>query len=1081
MLQKSTFLVLLTLLLMSCNMEHERPIYSAEKWMNPEWENPEIFQINREEPTASFYRYRSEENALKNESWENSTLYQSLNGTWDFYFAENPEERPADFYYEGFDTRGWDKIAVPSNWEIEGHGIPFYTNVIYMFPPNPPYIPHEMNNVGSYQREFDIAEDWDGKEIYVHFEGVSGAMYIWINEELVGYNEGSKTPAAFNITDQVNIGKNKISVQVLRWSDASYLEDQDFWRLSGIERDVYLYATNSTTIRDFRVTADLENDYTDGIFNLDVEVANADASKADLRVHMQLLDGRKEILNETKKLSTSNSEGVINFNHNIPKVKTWNAEKPQLYSLVLSLKDANGKTLEATSVKTGFRKVEIKNSQFLVNGKAVTIKGANLHDHDDKTGHVVSEELTLKDMKLMKQNNLNAIRASHYPKDPHFYRMCDTYGFYVVDEANIEIHGMGATNQGLDGDEEAIAVHPAYRPEWKAMHLDRTIRMFERDKNFTSIVTWSLGNEAGNGENFYTTYDWLKSQDTTRPVQYEGAIAYENTDIHAPMYMRIPEMEAYAKNKPKRPLIQCEYAHAMGNSVGNLQDYWDVIEKYDVLQGGFIWDWVDQGLLAQTEEGEAYWAYGGDLGGADFQNDANFCLNGLVNPDRTAHPSLHEVKKVYQHIKFKGHDLSVGGITISNGYDFTNLEEFDFSWRLLEDGKEVASGVLPVLNVAPRTSRNVLLDLPELTDENKEYLLNVYAKLRSGTPLIPKDHLLAYEQFELTDYRPDVFSLEDSGAGLTITPSDDKVIISGTDFEVQFNTATGEMTGLDYGNGNMLLNGLKANFWRATNDNDFGYNMPKLLAPWKEATDTQKFISMTVSGADTEEVIDVLQLAENPFAENSGKLMVTSNFRLPSVEGNLAIRYEVNDKGEVRVTVNLTDLGDDIPILPRFGTNFIVKDEYQQVTWYGRGPYENYWDRKTATLVGNYTATVSELYYPYIRPQENGNRTDIRNLRFVNGAGSGIEIFGPELLNFSAHHQYNADFDPGTEKQQRHTFDIVKRDLVNINIDYRQMGVGGDNSWGNLPLEKYQIQPGNLSYSYVIRPVRSHVDPSPSL
>ncbi len=1050
----------------------DRPTYAAEKWIDPEWENPEIFQINREEPTASFYRYRSEENALKNSSWENSTLYQSLNGTWDFYFAKNPEQRPTDFYYEGFDTGGWDKIEVPSNWEIEGFGIPFYTNVIYMFPPNPPFIPHEMNNVGSYQREFEISPDWEEKDIFLHFEGVSGAMYVWVNEVMVGYNEGSKTPAAFNITDHVNIGKNIISVQVLRWSDASYLEDQDFWRLSGIERDVYLYATNKTTIKDFTVKSDLENNYQDGLFNLDVEIGNVEAAENGMQLHMRLLDGSTDILSETKKIAATNGSSLINFNHKIPKVKTWNAEKPHLYSLVLSLQNSEGRTLEATSVKTGFRKVEIKNNQFLVNGKAVMIKGANLHDHDDKKGHVVTDALTLKDMQVMKQNNLNAIRASHYPKNPHFYRMCDEFGFYVVDEANIEIHGMGATNQGLDGNEDAIAVHPAYLPQWKEMHLDRTKRMFERDKNFTSIVTWSLGNEAGNGDNFLATYDWLKSHDDTRPVQYEGAIAYENTDIHAPMYMRIPEMIAYAENNPKRPLIQCEYAHAMGNSVGNLQDYWDVMEKYDVLQGGFIWDWVDQGLLAENEKGEEYWAYGGDLGGKEFQNDANFCLNGLVNPDRTAHPSLYEVKKVYQYIKFKAQDLSSGKITISNGYDFTNLNEFDFSWKLFEEGKEVAQGSIPSLELKPYQSKSIAISYPDLEDPEKEYFLNVYANTKNDSPLVPKNHLVAYEQFQLQRFQPDVFMPTVEGEGITVTAEANIISVSGVGFDVKFDKITGQLTSLDYGNGNILLNGITTNFWRATIDNDFGYNMPKLLAPWRKATTTQKLNSVTISSGSENGPIDVLKLAENPFNAEDGKLIITANFDLPSVDGQVTILYEINDKGEIRVTNSLSDLGEETPILPRFGNNFVILDEYQQVEWYGRGPHENYWDRKTSALVGNYLANVSELYYPYIRPQENGNRTDIRKVRFTNKVGKGIEIFAPELFSFSAHHQYNSDFDPGDTKQQRHTFDIIKRDLVNINIDYKQMGVGGDNSWGNLPLEKYQIKPGNLSYSYVIRPIR---------
>ncbi|MGB5665243.1 MAG: glycoside hydrolase family 2 TIM barrel-domain containing protein, partial [Maribacter sp.] len=583
-MHKSIIFIVVSVMFISCDKKVEKPVYSAEKWENPEWENPEIFQLNREEPTASFFRYEDVENALKNESWENSTLYQSLNGSWNFYFAENPQKRPTDFYKDDFDLTGWDTIPVPSNWEIQGFGIPFYTNVTYMFPPNPPFIPHDENPVGSYKKEFELPQNWDGKEVYLHFEGVSGAMYIWVNGEKVGYNEGSKTPAEYAISKYIKKGKNTVAVQVLRWSDASYLEDQDFWRLSGIDRDVYLYATNKTTIKDFTVIADLQNNYKDGLFKLHLEVNKA-ANNA-VSAEVKLLEGDNEVYNEGKDVEAGLSTMV--FEKIISNVKTWNAETPNLYTLLITLKNEDASVTEATSIKVGFRKVEIKNNQFLVNGKAVLLKGANLHDHDDKTGHVVTEELTMKDLTVMKQSNLNAIRCSHYPKNPHFYRMCDKYGFYVIDEANIEIHGMGATNQGLDNNLEAQKVHPAYLPQWRAMHLDRTIRMFERDKNYPSIVTWSLGNEAGNGDNFYATYDWLKAHDTTRPVQYEGATQYENTDIQAPMYMRIPEMIAYAENNPKRPLIQCEYAHAMGNSVGNLQDYWDVIEKYDVLQGGFI-------------------------------------------------------------------------------------------------------------------------------------------------------------------------------------------------------------------------------------------------------------------------------------------------------------------------------------------------------------------------------------------------------------------------------------------------------------------------------------------------------------
>ena len=1049
----------------------EKPTYIAAQWENPEWENPEIFQINREEPTASFYRYTTAETALENESWEHSPLYRSLNGTWDFYYAENPMKRPTDFYKNDFDLQGWDTIPVPSNWEIQGHGIPFYTNVTYMFPPNPPHIPHETNPVGSYKREFEIPDTWNDKVIYLHFEGVSGAMYIWVNGEMVGYNEGSKTPAAYNITKYVHNGENSIAVQVLRWSDASYMEDQDFWRLSGIDRDVYLYATDKTTIKDFRITADLANDYTDGHLKLELDVANG-AVENTQNIEIKLLDDKKEVYTETRRLEQGNGVGQLVFEKTLPHIKTWNAETPNLYTLLIILLNNEGSVSEATAFKVGFRKVEIKNNQFLVNGKAILLKGANLHDHDDKTGHVVSEELTLKDLAVMKQNNLNAIRCSHYPKNPHFYRLCDKFGFYVIDEANIENHGMGATNQGLDTNVEAQKVHPAYLPQWKAMHLDRTIRMFERDKNHPSIITWSLGNEAGNGDNFHATYDWLKAHDTTRPVQYEGATQYENTDIQAPMYMRIPDMVAYAENNPKRPLVQCEYAHAMGNSVGNLQEYWDVIEKYDVLQGGFIWDWVDQGLLTKNEKGEEYWAYGGDLGGKDYQNDGNFCLNGLVNPDRSAHPSLHEVKKVYQYIKFKDKNAKAGNILVQNTYDFINLHKFGFSWKLFKDGLEMAEGVLPTLDVAPKASKSIQIDLPAMDGHKAEYFLNFYAHTKEDTPLVPAAHIMAYEQFQLSDYTPKIFNTADTGKGLEITSDNNDIIITGKGFEVRFDLGKGVLTSIDYGAGNILIKGITANFWRATTDNDFGYNMPKKLKPWKDATLNQELSKMSVNAVTGNQAMDVLKLSGNPFKIENGAIRVRSDFKLVDVNGGVGITYDINDQGEIRVTTQLSNMSGDLPVLPKFGTNLIIKNEYQKVNWYGRGPHENYQDRKTAALIGSYEATVEDLYYPYIRPQENGNRCDVRWATFKNAAGDGIMIYTPQVFDFNAHHQYNDDFDAGGTKQQRHTVDIVKRDFVNINIDYKQMGVGGDNSWGLMALDKYQIHPKDLSFSYVIGPIQ---------
>ncbi|MEI6866595.1 glycoside hydrolase family 2 TIM barrel-domain containing protein [Flavicella sp.] len=1046
-MNKYLILILSVISITSCDKVDTKTVYVNDKWENPEWENPEIFQINREEPTASFYKYLDETAAIKNSDWKNSSLYQSLNGTWKFYYADSVQARPTDFYKENFDTQQWDNIEVPSNWELKGHGIPVYTNQTYMFPANPPFIPHNLNNNGSYKRDFEISEDWNKKDIYIHFEGVSGAMYVWLNGEKIGYNEGSKTSVEFKITDFVKEGKNSLAVQVLRWSDASYMEDQDFWRLSGIERDVYIYASDKITLRDFKVTADLKNDFKDGVFHVDLKVDNHTKSNVEKEIIIKLLDGSNQVFVKIKKIDLKVGRNTISFDEVVPNVKTWNAESPNLYTLLLSV---NG---ESTAIKVGFRNIEIKNNQFLVNGKPVLLKGANLHDHSDTEGHVISEELTLLDLTVMKQNNLNAIRCSHYPKNPHFYRLCDKYGFYVVDEVNIETHGLGTTNQGLDKNKKAQSVHPAYLPEWKAMHMDRTVRMFERDKNYPCIITWSLGNEAGNGENFFATYKWLKEQDSTRPTQYEGATNYDNSDIQAPMYWSIERMIKYAENNPTRPLIQCEYAHAMGNSVGNLQDYWDVIEKYDIMQGGFIWDWVDQGMLTKNEAGETFWAYGGDLGGADLQNDQNFCLNGIVNPDRTAHPALYEVKKVYQYIKFKPGKTNNGEIVIKNIYDFTNLNVFDFSWKLLKNGEEVSNGKLPVLNVAPYATKNVKIDLPKLVDALAEYHLNIYVRTKTATDLVPTGHVVAYEQIALRE--PKIGDVISKSATFLNSVEDKSTLkVEGDGFSVIFDKITGKITSLEYGYGNILIEGVQANFWRATTDNDFGHKMPKKLGVWKTASDSQTLISLKES------------------RDTSNNIVIASEYELKGVKGSLNIKYTIQSKGEILVKTSLTGVNSKLPVLPRFGNNFILKEDFNSVKWFGRGPHENYQDRNTAALVGVYESSVTDMYFPYIRPQENGYKTDTRWVTFANKTGKGIKIIASDLISFSAHHQYNSDFDAGDKKQQRHTTDIKKRDLINVNIDYKQMGIGGDNSWGRMPHKEYQIKPIDLNYSYTIKPLK---------
>ncbi len=1030
-----------------------------------DWENPEIFEINREYPHAAFYHYASEEAALASRGYKYSPFYYDLNGNWKFNWVKKPADRPMNFYKDEFDVSGWDEIKVPANWELEGYGIPIYTNVKYVFPVNPPFVDHDYNPVGSYKRTFQFPAQWEGRDIYLYFGGVRSAMYIWVNGVKVGYNEGSKTPAEYKITPYVRAGNNSLSVEVYRWSDASYMEDQDFWRLSGIERDVYIYATPKISIRDFKVVADLDDNYQNGRFDLKVDLRNtSDADANGYRLKVKVLDKLQSVLAFDEEFSVSSQnrtekqiQGVL------PKVKKWSAETPNLYTMLISLFDEKGQLIESTSSKIGFRKLEIIKNQFLVNGIPVLFKGVNLHDHDPITGHVVDEELTLLDLRRMKEFNINSIRCSHYPKDEHFYRLCDEYGFYVIDEANIESHGMGATNQGLDNNKKQQEIHPAYQPEWKAMHLDRTIRMYERDKNFPCIITWSLGNEAGNGDNFVATYDWLKEHDSTRPVQYEGATNYENTDIQAPMYARIPSMINYAENNPTRPYIQCEYAHAMGNSVGNLQDYWDVIEKYEVLQGAYIWDWVDQGLSAATPEGIEYYGYGGDFGAQDIQNDRNFCLNGLVNPDRSPHPSLYEVKKVYQYIKFRNFDLPTSKLTVYNGYDFTNLDRYSFSYKLLENGRVIKQGELSEISLEPHKSQDVRIEMPNL-ETGREYYLQVAAALSKDDKLLPAGHVVAREEFQITPQSISKFDNEVEGM-IRVRSGLDLITLSGKEFEIEFNRINGMMERLDFGNGNLMIAPIKPNFWRAPTDNDFGFGMPKKMEVWRKASRNQILEEIEVLQVEGTSVTKII----SGEVKNSS-VVVNTKFSLPDVSGTIEINYSINANGDVLVSNILSGISESLPDIPRLGNNFIIDRQYDQVKWYGRGPFENHQDRKTGSFVGLYKAQVSDLMYEYLRPQENGNRMDVRSIAFVNSQRVGINILSTEhLIGFNTHHQLNSDFDEGVRKMQRHTFDVPTRNLVNINIDYKQMGVGGDTSWGALPHEQYMIPAQNYSYGFLIQ------------
>ncbi|MFO8001289.1 MAG: glycoside hydrolase family 2 TIM barrel-domain containing protein, partial [Marinilabilia sp.] len=1017
-----------------------------------DWENPQVREINKETPRSWFVPFGDVSEVDADNKWA-SSLLKSLNGEWLFHLSQNPSERPFYFFKDDFDTREWGTIPVPANYEMHGHTYPIYVNIGYPFAMNPPVIQDNYNPVASYKRSFDIPGDWDGKEIFLHFGAVSSAMYVWVNGQKVGYSQDSKTPAEFNITQYLKPGDNTLAVEVYKWSDGSYLEDQDMWRLGGITRDVFLMARDQQHIRDFRVNGGLADDYTTGVLNLEAEVLKASESNP-VELEITLSDDSGELMNTTREVTSK----TFRYNSEFSDVKPWSAEAPNLYNLLMLLRDKDGETLEVIRQDVGFRNVEVKGNTLLVNGEYVYLKGVNLHEHHDVKGHVVDEETMLKDIRTMKEHNINAVRHSHYPQPERWYELCNRYGLYVVDEANIESHGMGY-------DEESLAKDP----EWKEAHLYRTRNMFERSKNQPSVIIWSLGNEAGNGVNFDATFDYLKAQDDTRPVQYEQAHGGRNTDIFAPMYARISRMERYAEEDGSKPLIQCEYAHAMGNSVGNLQDYWDVIESHDVMQGGFIWDWVDQGLLTENEEGEEYWAYGGDFGPDTVPSDGNFCLNGLVDPVREPHPALEEVKKVYQHIKFRPVNLNEGVIGIENKYVFLNTDRFDFEWKIEGNGETVSSGKFDDLFLLPGELKDVAVDMTFEPEPETEYFLNIYARLKQNDGLVPAGTCLAAEQFQLPVSQAETKETSESGT-LSHQKDGDELTIKGESFEVAFDIERGEMISFLSDGKQLLKKGPEPSFWRAPTDNDFGNGMPDRSKIWREAGDTREVTQFNIE------------------EQGNDKVRLTFNFDLRDEEmniiGNYTSTYLVKGNKEVEVDNQFQMAEGDIPEIPRMGMVLHMPREFDQMTWFGRGPQESYQDRKTGAFVGLYSGSVSEQYHPYLRPQENGNKSDVRWMKISDAEGDGLMFEGRKLLEVSAHHNVLEDFESiyrsngkypegiDIEDVQRHTYDVKSRDLTSVDVDLKQMGVGGDNSWGATTHEQYRLTDKSYEYGFVIRPLK---------
>jgi beta-galactosidase len=1009
-----------------------------------EWENPQVLDRNKEGGRSAFVLYQNA-GAAQERIPERSTLYQSLNGTWKFHLVKDPAQRPMDFHKTDLEDAGWDNIKVPSNWELEGFDIPIYTNVAYPFPKNPPFINGDYNPVGSYRTYFTVPKNWADKEVILHFGSISGYARIFVNGKEVGMTKASKTPAEFNITPYLHNAKNLLAVQVFRWHDGSYLEDQDFWRLSGLERDVFLQAVPKTTIWDYFVKADLDDQYKNGLFTADVELRQFEGNRiTDPELSVSLLDAEgKLVFSETKRPTTKRD---LHFEKWIPDVNKWSGESPYIYTYILELKERNGTVLAAVSGKTGFRKVEIRDAQLMVNGKAITVKGVNLHEHHGDKGHVPDMEMTRKDFELMARNNINAVRMSHYPHGQQVYDLADELGFYIVDEANIETHGMGAEWQG-NFDK---SVHPAYREEWAAAHLDRIKRMFGLNKNHPCIIIWSLGNESGNGPVFYEGYDWLKEMDPARPVQFEQAGQNRNTDIVAPMYPNLKNMEEYARRDDvTRPYIMCEYSHAMGNSSGNFQEYWDIINSSPHMQGGFIWDWVDQGLRTKTEDGREFWAYGGDLGGRDLQNDENFNANGLVTADRVPQPSLMEVKMGYQNIGF-GLEND-GQLTVKNNFNFTDLDQFTFKWQLMADGKAIAEDTFD-LQLAPTEMEKLKLGLPQLG--TAEYFLNVYAHTKEGSTLIPQGHEIARAQFPIGSN--DFFaSLNAEGSKGKLSHKVKNGLLSfstsGVIGELDLQTGKLQKYQLKEDKGEMIIRFPEPYFWRAPTDNDFGNNMPEKLVVWKNASKNAKVVNAQVG------------------KKTPAGLPVTILYNLAEVEVPYTLKYLIHNNGDIEITGGIDMEGKDLPELPRFGMRMELPGTYGNLNYYGRGPWENYLDRKTSAFVGNYEDTVANQFtLTYIRPQESGYKTDVRWLTLTDGTGHGLKITGTQPLGFSALNISTESIDPGKRKSQKHPTDLKVEDKVFLHLDLKQRGLGGLNSWGELPLDQYRLEDNSYSYSYTL-------------
>ena len=1008
--------------------------------------NPLVLSKNTLEPRATLFSYENEALALQDKK-EDSKRYMSLNGTWKFHFAETPNQMVKGITEANYPLDNLENIAVPGNWEAQGFGIPYYLDEEYPFEPNPPYTPVD-NPVGTYKHKFTLDNNWDtGGRTILYFGSVRSAMYLWVNGKEVGFAKGSKVPIEFDVTDYLNKGENDVTIIVYRWCDGSYLEGQDTWRISGIERNVYLYHVPNVQISDVFAKASLDENYENGILDVSIDIKSNQHESANLKLEISLRGNNDTtVWNKIIDKPNSSKNETISFKESIEKPLHWSAEVPNLYKLIIK-SVIEGKINEVIKIDVGFRNVEIKGRQLLVNGKPIYIKGVNRCEWDPYFGRYVSKASMIKDIELMKQNNINAVRTSHYPNDEYWYELCNKYGLYVVDEANIEAHGMHFHEDSYEG--------LTNNDDWTDAFMDRAYRMVERDKNHPSIIAWSMGNETGDGKIFVSIYNWIKEKDATRPVQYQEAWYENHTDMVVPMYKNVGFISEFAQKNDDRPLILCEYAHAMGNSLGNLQDYWDTIENYKNLQGGFIWDWVDQTFARKNKNGIPIWAAGGDMGDPKKMNDSTFCANGLLYADKTPYPYLEEAKHVYRNIKIKPKNVAQGKFMMHNGFFFINTENFKVEYEVLKEGLSIYKGEVKDINIGSRDSIGFVVPISNLKyDEAFDYHINFTVRQKKENTLIPANHIISRDQIILR--KGIKKQVKESLVGLdknSIQNSENQLTVKTNQWRIVFDKKDGCLTEISDDKDNFLKSPLQPNFWRAPTDNDLGNGLQKRAEIWKKITSKLKLKSI-----------------DHSFTDN--KLRVTTKHYYDTVFEQTTA-YDIDSRGRINVSIEV-ESDKSLSEIPRIGMRGTFIGDLNHVEWYGRGPEENYWDRKTASFMGRYSNEVEKMDTKYIRPQENGNRSDVHWFLLKNEEGKGLKFESELGFNFSVFPFLYEELSHYSQDTNKYGSEILPSNITSLNIDHLQMGVGGDNTWGAKTHEKYTIRPGKFVYAFAIQPFKSN-------